>query len=446
MAKRAAESLMSWKGRSTINFQLIPFLGVDPPHIGHLRRSDASRSRAALRALSLSLVYPNPAEPGFGLFIRSRLKSMGALVPMKVVAPVPVFDYSGPAGRLHLKRRFPLRRCDDGIEILHPRWIYPPGGTPVNLLCLFARLVWLVTRLRREFAFQVIDAHFGYPEGVVAALLAVWFRCPFIMTLRGNELMFAGYRFRRLFLRWAIRNASAIVAVSDELRQLAIDLGTQPSKVLVIPNGVDKETFHPRDRVAVRTKYGIAPQARVVVCAGELIEAKGHHLVIRAVEGLVREGHDIQLFIAGGVAHGGPPFEKELCCLVRQLRLNDRVHLLGWIPPKELAELMSAADLFCLASFSEGSPNVVNEALASGTPVAATNVGAVPNMIPTSEYGIVIPPKDQNALRGALRAALSREWNRSAIAIWGQSRSWDQVAHDVVGVIHRVVTETYVRN
>ena len=412
------------------------------------RPADAGPSArgVSLKVLSLSLVYPNPAEPGLGPFVQARLQHVAACADLKVVAPVPVIDYSGPNGKFGACRSVPSRRQDNGVDVLHPRWLYPPGGTPLNVLCLALRLAWTFTGLRRTFPFQIIDAHFGYPGGVAAALLAKWFGCAFIVTLRGSEIKFAAYRYRRLCMGWALRRAGAIIAVSSALRQLAIEAGADRARVVSIPNGVDGQIFRPRGKDACRAKFDVKAGTRVIVCAGELMEAKGHHLVIRALDSLVKEGVNAELFIAGGVARGGRPFDKELSGLVAGLQLERRVHRLGWLQPDDLADLMSAADVFCLASFSEGWPNVVQEALACGTPVVASNVGAVAQMISAGEHGFVVPARDQGALNDALKAALSHPWNRTAIAEWGQRRSWDQVALEVMDVMERVAAETRVRN
>jgi glycosyltransferase involved in cell wall biosynthesis len=121
--------------------------------------------------------------------------------------------------------------------------------------------------------------------------------------------------------------------------------------------------------------------------------------------------------------------------------LERNVRFLGEVPQDVLAELMSAADVFCLASSREGWPNVVHESLACGLPVVATNVGAIPEMIPSQLYGLIVPADDAPALGHALREALSREWDREAIAIWGQARSWRHVAEEVLEEMRLALAE-----
>jgi teichuronic acid biosynthesis glycosyltransferase TuaC len=398
-----------------------------------------------MKILSLSLVYPNPDEPGLGLFVRSRLQALAELAAVKVVAPIPWLDYSNPKGKLLRGRAFPGSRWDGPVEVFHPRWLFPPNGTPLNVACLAARLLPMLRRIRRDFPFDLIDAHFGYPEGSAATLLSATFGLPFAITLRGNEPVFAGYRYRRAALRWAFRRASRVIAVSEDLRQFAVKLGAPEERTITIPNGVDGDVFYSRERIAATRK--------TIVSAGELIEAKGHHLVAEALKGLLDEGVDAELLIVGGTARGGARFEETLRRRVVDLGLSDRVRFVGVVDRNGMAELLSAADVFCLASFTEGWPNVLNEALACGAPAVATRVGGVPAMLPDERYGIMVPPQNLAALRDALREALSRQWDREAISARGRARSWQQVAREVHEVMQGVVSGahpnealSYVRN
>ena len=259
-----------------------------------------------MRILSLSSVYPNPAEPGLGLFVRSRLQHMAASAEIKVIAPIPLVDYSNPRGKLFQPRAFPVARQDGPIEVFHPRWLFPPNGTPLNALCQFARLLPLVRHIRTTFPFDLIDAHFGYPEGVTAGLLAAVFHVPYIITLRGSETMFAGYRYRRKTLRWAMRRASHIIAVSEDLRAFAVHEGVAAERASTVPNGIDPAIFHPRDLRQMRLRHGLPLDRHLILSAGELIEAKGHHLVIQAVKSLLDRGLDVELIIVGSTARGRP--------------------------------------------------------------------------------------------------------------------------------------------
>jgi glycosyltransferase involved in cell wall biosynthesis len=292
---------------------------------------------------------------------------------------------------------------------------------------------------KRKRGVDLLDAHFGYPEGVSAALLGLVTHTPFIVTLRGNEPMFGASGIRRACIRWALRRAAFVVTVSEQLRQFAIELGVDPARTRVIGNGVDAKIFHPRDRSECRRRYDLPPDAHVVVTAGSLLKAKGHHHVVSAVDKLTGEGMNVYLVVVGAESRGGPGFERQLRGLVDDLGLTSRVRFAGWLPPESLAELMCAADVFCLASDSEGWPNVVHEATSCGTPVVTTDVGSVRDILPSEAYGLIVGLDEQPRLERALRQAFHIPWDRAAIAAWAQSRSWQHVAQDVLTVMRQAV-------
>jgi glycosyltransferase involved in cell wall biosynthesis len=244
--------------------------------------------------------------------------------------------------------------------------------------------------------------------------------------------MHASYPFRRKALGWALRRAAGVITVSNALRDFALSMGVAPERVRVIPNGVDTSVFYPRPRSRP------SEAAKVILSAGYLIERKGHHHVIRAAARLRKRGVSCELWIAGGPGREGQ-FEERLRSLTAELKMEDSVRFLGAVPPARLAELMSQADVFCLASSREGWPNVVNEALACGTPVVATRIGGVPELLPSPEYGMIVEPGDPQGLEAALETSLSREWDRVEIARWGQSRSWDQVAREVADFLEQAI-------
>ncbi len=388
----------------------------------------------APRIASLTCVWPTAADPGHGLFIRRRLRHVAALAPLRVVAPLAAVDYGHPQRRFFENWRLPRACHDEGLAVDFPRFFYPPFGGALNAGCLAARLIPFLSRLRREFPFDILDAHHGHPDGVAAAIVAARLGCPFAVTLRGNETRLGAGGPLRAALRWSLRRAARVIAVSENLRRFAIELGVDPSRAVTIPNGIEVGDFYPRDRAAARARLGIPPGALVVLSAGSLCERKGHHRVARALADLA----GVRLVVAGGPAREGN-YEPDIRRAVSEARLDDRVHFTGHVDAAALAELMSAADVFCLASSREGWPNVVHEAMACGAPVVATAVGGLPEMIPSSDYGEVVPAADPVALAAALHRALTRSWDRDRIRALAHSRSWEQVAREVVSELSAAV-------
>ena len=390
-----------------------------------------------LRILTLSCTFPNPLQDKLGLFVLSRILRLADSASVMVVAPVAVIEY-GNAGRRRMDWTcFPVQ-TRDSVEIYHPRWIYPPLLGVLNALFLFAQTGRLVRKLLRSRKIDIIDSHFAYPDGIVAAMFATVFRVPFSITLRGNEPMHAQFYFRGLAIRWAIRRATAVIAVSRRLADFAVSCGASPDRVSVIPNGVDVAVFHPRSTAGTREALGLSNASRIILSAGYLIERKGHDKVIRCLRELRLRGLDAELVIAGGTGGEGNA-EPALHRLVQELDVASHVHFTGAVPPSKLAELMSVADVVCLASSREGWPNVVNEALACGAPVVATDIGGVPDMLPSEEYGIVVPVEDWQQLADALRRALEKPWDRARIAAWGAARSWEQVGIEVYEALSNAV-------
>ena len=282
--------------------------------------SDTFESESGrLRILSLSLAFPNPAEPGLGTFVRSRLRHMTSQAEIKVMAPLAVLDYAAIwAGTSGKACRAPAQRWDEGLEVFHPRWLYPPGAGALSTLFLLVSLLPRIGLLRRRYRFQLIDAHFGHPSALAAALLSAVFGCPFVVTLRGDETHHAKYALRRYWMSWALRRACRVITVSERLRQFAIGLGVAPDRVCAIPNGINARIYFQRDREAVRRKNGIAPDQLMLLSAGYLIERKGHHRVIRALGTLRRQGISARLWIVGSPGREGR-YEGKLRDLVREI-------------------------------------------------------------------------------------------------------------------------------
>jgi len=392
------------------------------------------------RILSLSTEFPNPTEPGKGLFVWARLRAVARRAPVTVVAPLALLDYANPNNKMLASLHVPSRRVDNGMDVLHPRWLYPPKGGWLNAFLLCARLVWPLARLKSRQAYDVIDAHFAHPEGIAAVLSGRILRMPVVITMRGSELRYRRHKGRMFWIGWALRRAARVITVSEGLRQLALELGVDAARTKVIPNGVDTRVFFRRDRQACRRALDLSDSERIILCAGDLAELKGHHKVIRALTALDECGIVARLIIAGGVGRSGR-YAATLRQQVADFNLHDRVQFAGEMKQERLAELMCAADVFCLASSSEGWPNVVNEALACGTPVVATDVGAVRQMLTSSDYGFIVPVDDPRALADALGSAMTRAWDHNAISAAGRSRSWDDVAREVLEQLSAAVAD-----
>jgi teichuronic acid biosynthesis glycosyltransferase TuaC len=212
-----------------------------------------------------------------------------------------------------------------------------------------------------------------------------------------------------------------------------LELGASSARTHVIPNGVDDRRFRYTGRTEAREKLNLPANAEILISVGALIPSKGHQLMIRAFA-LVAPSHpNLQLHILGEGS-----YRQELEELVRELGLKDKVELTGKRPNEELQLWFNAADLSCLASAREGWPNVVTESLACGTPVVATSVGGIPEILHKPELGVLVEQTVESIASG-LKKGLSTKWDRQAISKLTRARTWEAVGAEVEAVLAQAI-------
>jgi teichuronic acid biosynthesis glycosyltransferase TuaC len=389
------------------------------------------RMTRAMRVLVLSSVFPNAANPTYGVFVRERVRHLAECCEAVVVAPVPWFPLNR---RIRGTERDAVPRVErDGrLTVYHPRFLCVPGvGKSLDGLFYFLGLRPFIARLRRQFAFDLIDAHFTYPDGVAGALLGRSVGCPVVLTVRGShDIRHAGYRLRRPQIRFALRAADRVIAVSASLGRFVESLGVAADRMRVIPNGVDPARFTPTDRAAARTALGLPPDRRILLAVGSLVEGKGHHRVLEALPALVAERPDILYVVVGGAPSDG--YRRQLEAFVDRHGLRDHARIVGPRPHHEVPRWMAAADLFCLATKSEGWCNAITEALACGLPVVTTRVGGNEEIVRDGRDGLLVPFWDAQAFRTAVGAALDRPWDRAEISARIRAAGWRRTADAVM--------------
>ncbi len=280
-------------------------------------------------------------------------------------------------------------------------------------------------RLRRTFRFNLIDAHFAYPNGYAASLLGRWFSVPVTITLRGTEPSHLRRRAIRARVVKALRRASRVFAVSDSLRRIAVGLGVPAPRPCAIGNGVDLVKFRRIPRETARMQLGIPDDALVLISVGGLVERKGFHRVIDTIPRLLEWFPTLRYLIVGGPSPEGDT-SAELRAQVGRLGLEQQVAFLGTIAPERLHVPLSAADVFVLATRNEGWANVFLEAMACGLPIVTTDVGGNVEIVCAPSLGIIVPFGDRARLEEALRQALSNRWDREAIVAYAHSNEWEQ--------------------
>ncbi len=387
----------------------------------------------ALRLLSFSSLFPNPVQTRHGIFVAERLRQLVATgeVTSNVVAPVPWFPLRWEKfGRYAEFARVPPTSDYQGLSALHPRYpALPKIGMSIApvLLAAGVRRVMQAEAARAD----IIDAHFLYPDGVAAVILGRALGKPVVLTARGSDVnQFGEFWIPRQWLRWSVRQANHVFTVSAALRERLLGLGAPSEAVTVARNGVDLQRFAPMNRDTARKELSWALGERHFLSVGNLLELKGHHVLIEALASMP----DARLVIVGE-----GPMRPKLLALIDQLDLAGRVQLKGIVSQAELQTYYAAADLTLLASSREGMPNVVLESLACGTPVLATAVGGVPEILNSGAAGGLVSERSAEAFCAAIKAHFSAPPSPQAVRRHAEQFAWQPIVTEQLAKLREIV-------
>jgi glycosyltransferase involved in cell wall biosynthesis len=384
-----------------------------------------------MRVLSLSMVYPNSRQPNHGVFVRQRLLHVAAHADVTVVAPIPYF----PLATGHMENRpagVEARRTDGPLQVRHPRfWSVPGLAKGLDGYLYAASIRRLVHRLHRQSPFDLIDAHFAFPDGFAGVQLGRGLGIPVSITLRGTLPDLMRRPSRRAALRHALMSADAILSVSEGLREDARRLGVPGDRIAVVPNGIDTAQFARTSRPAARAALGLPLTRRLVLTVGALREVKGHHHLLAAIARLRDQVPDVLAIIVGGSSVSDDR-SAQLRAMAANLGIEGHVFWAGARPHAEIPTWLSAADVFVNTSRREGCCNALLEAQSCGLPSVATAVGGNPEIINRPELGELVPAADPVALAGALERVLAQRWDPDEIRDAVAGRSWDAVGRTVI--------------
>lgn len=389
---------------------------------------------APIRTLTVTSLYPSVSQPRHGIFTEHRITSVVATgrVRTRVVAPVPW----APPGLRRVRRYRAYALSPDAatrrdLEVVYPRYLsIPKIGTALQPVFMFLALWRTSARLRREQAFDVIDSYYIYPDGVAAALLGAFLRKPVVLTAYGTDVnLMPRYPLARRMIRWACRRARAVTTVCGALRDSLVDLGVDSDKVRVIFHGVDLHLFKPSgQRGAARDRLGF--RGRTLLSVGHLIERKGHHIAIDALEHL--PGCTL-------VIVGDGEMESDLRRQVAQKGLADRVRFVGHVEQRDLPPYFEAADALVLASSREGVANVLVESMACGTPVVATDVWGTRELLTSDVCGRLVPDRTPESLADGVRSLFAAVPDRRAVRRFAEGFTWTDTAAEHIKVLDAVV-------
>jgi len=401
-----------------------------------------SAQRESLRVLVLSRAYPNNVTALQGLWVQRLVRQSARFCELKVVSPVAYCPpLPGIPENYSRFRRVVRRRWDGPVEVFHPRFVLGPGQTTYTMewLLYYAGIRKTIRHLRRDFSFDLIHAHFTYPDGVVAAHLGRRYGVPVVITehnLWGPWMnQWSGVRERAI---WAARQSARCMAVSRSVRSTIESFAGKMDNLVVIPCGVDGSEFS-----LPTNQNGRVPNQ--IVFVGAVRPVKGVDVLLEAVRVLAERGRQLNLVLIGEAFFGAYQQEElRLKQMVSELKLVDCVRFAGKQLPPELARSMRQSAALVLPSRAESLGMVLVEALACGTPVVATRCGG-PEDIVNDRVGVLVPPGDPAALAHGIEHVLDHHYDPAILrahalenfGLESVGRRLSDVYHDAVVRWHR---------
>jgi glycosyltransferase involved in cell wall biosynthesis len=367
-----------------------------------------------VRLLIIAKDFPSLSNPYAGIFVLRQAQALAEMGHEPLV--VRIVPFAPPIGeKWQAYRSIPTNDVVEGIPVRTIRAFFLPRMLASEFLP--QQVGHALARIARRFAPDIVHAHFLIPSGQVAVRLPF----PTVVTAHGSDAY--DWAWRRPGLRRAateaIRRSSKLVAVSDFIRRRVAALSSECHDVTVIHNGADDRIFKPADRFEARRRLKLPDDRFVIAFAGRPTHAKGAYDLLEAAARLRHLRPTILL--------AGPVPSAELRAAIE--RLNVDVVELGLLSHPDLAQAISAGDVFCLPSYNEGLPASICEAMLAARPVIATPVGGIPEIVKNGETGYLVPTGDPGALARRLHdvatdPALGAQLGANAYAFGRARLTW----------------------
>jgi glycosyltransferase involved in cell wall biosynthesis len=402
--------------------------------------ADQESMQKGMQILFVTELWP----PNSGTFIFEQIRSLADHASATVVVLVPI----APDWPRYRAMRSPLADMPAGpclmpelerapIYYLRYRTI-PELGKYINSLLALRALKYFLNRQHERF--DLIHAHFAYIVGFAAARAGRRFHIPVIITAYGSDINFYSRRLPRnwvaaMFTIWGLRHAVAITVLSENLKKKVLALGVSEQRISIIPLGIRPTVFFPQgEKRHLRQKMQLQETAIYFLYVGNFVSVKGLEVLLEAFA-LVSQ----QLPQAKLVMVGSGELELTLKAQAQKLEIDRQVIWQNRKSHSEIPLWMSAADFLVLPSLSEGYGLVVLEALACGTPVIASRVGGVPEILISSDLGMMAPPGDSDALVRAMLEAAAKKWDAKKLVDYAHSNTWTERAQRFLQIYQNVL-------
>ncbi len=377
------------------------------------------------RLLFISNLFPDDSEPYRGLDNATVLRHLTERWDVATLAVRPTLPFRG--------RSYAPREEDRPLAPRYVPALYVPKiGHRLNHRLMASALRKHIAQFHG--AFQVALVSWLYPDACAVALLAREMKFPFVAIAQGSDVhQYLNIPPRRQIISSLLPEASGVITRSGELARLLGQVGIARDRLHTVYNGINLALFHPAEHLAIRRELRLPPDARIVLFVGNFVDIKNPVLLVQAIAKLREDpaySNVLLVFVGGG------PLEGEITFQISRGGLDECVMLAGQLGAPMVAKFMQAADVLCLPSDNEGVPNVILEAFATGRPVVASNVGGISEVHNAPHLGRLVPPRDLDALVGALGGVLNDLPDTGRIRAHAEQFTWQRTAD----AYHRVLS------
>ncbi len=363
-----------------------------------------------MKVLEVTTLFPRWLNDSRGPIVYETMKAL-----KKLGVEITVINQHGPGCKTWEEL--------EGIKVYRPRYFWPNklevlhdigGGLPAAwekkkwTRVLFPFLLLAQTKAVLKLAPYFDLVHTQFTISAAAAVLSEHFhQKPIVATVRGSDIYrIPKYPGGKEFTRLALSKCKKITLMSKDLLYTTTNLGIPREKFEYIPPPIDFAKFH---------SGPWEEREPLIVFIGSLIKRKAPDVLIKAYKKVSSQYPDYTLIMVGS-----GPEKKSLLELVEILGLNDKIRFIPRLSSAEVSQLLRKSRLFVLPSIEEALGMVVVEALASGTPVVATNVGGIPEVTPI-KAGKLVAPNDPEELSETICSMLNRVDKLKEMSIYAEN-------------------------
>jgi len=348
------------------------------------------------------------------------------------IIPLSIFK----SRRKHSKRySIDLTNKPDNVEvILVPLWYLPFNFFYKFVGSQHTKAVLKILK-KRNIEFDIIHAHFGWSAGYAGMKAKEKYKKPLVITGHGYDVYDLPFRdnYWKTKLREVFNKADSLMTVSKKNSEYLRKLGIK-KEVVIFPNGYSSSLFKFLEKNEAQSFLNLSEKRKIILTIGNLEEVKGYDILIKALNIVSKIRKDFLCILIGEGTK-----ESNIKKLISHYNLNEYVQLLGSKPHDELVYWFGASDFFVSSSLFEGNPTVMFEALGCGKPFIGTKVGGIPDVISSSDYGLLSKPGDEKELANNILRALEAKWNSRKIIDYSKQYSWENITKNIIEIYKTLI-------